>query len=300
MKPPAGTPEIRFICESRAMRRFVMELENAAASDVPVLIWGEPGVGKERAARVLHRLSGRETKPLEVIRCSGLDGAALQAALADVLPRARGGSVLLDGVEGLEADAQVELLRVLQSPLATATSGLMPRRLRQAPRWISNAAAELEPLVRRGRLRRDLYHRLALVRLHLPPLRARKADLPALAAEVLAERIRSGAPCLSCEKEALALLCDSPWPGNVRELEGVILQAGWRAREGVLRAADLEGLLSPAARDTAVQIPLVTSLAVAEQVLLRATLAALGGNKKRTAEALGISRRTLYLKLGRT
>ena len=68
-------------------------------------------------------------EPLEVIRCSGLDGAALQAALADVLPRARGGSVLLDGVEGLEADAQVELLRVLQSPLATATSGLMPRRL---------------------------------------------------------------------------------------------------------------------------------------------------------------------------
>ncbi|MFO0574265.1 MAG: sigma 54-interacting transcriptional regulator [Polyangia bacterium] len=298
--PQARIPALGLVCESRVMRRFVTELEHAAASEVPVLIWGEPGVGKERAARALHERSGRGTQPLEVIRCSGLDGAALQAALADVLPRARSGSVLLDGVEELGADAQVELLRVLQSPLARTSSEPPPRRLRQEPRWISNAAEELEPLVRRGRLRRDLYHRLTAVRLHLPPLRARKADLPALAAEVLAERSRSEAPRLSCEEEVLARLGDYPWPGNVRELEGVLLQAGWRARDGVLRRADLEDLLAPAARDATVQIPLGTSLAAAEQVLMRATLAALGGNKKRTAEVLGITRRTLYLKLART
>ncbi|MFO0580077.1 MAG: sigma 54-interacting transcriptional regulator [Polyangia bacterium] len=300
MRPQTKKPEIGLVCESRAMRRFVRELENVAPSDVPVLIWGEPGVGKERAARALHQYSERGTEPLEVIRCSGLDGAALQTELAGVLPRARSGSVLLDGVEELDAAAQLELLRVLQSPLALRSSGPSPRRLGQAPRWISNAAEDLDPLVRRGRLRRDLYHRLAAVRLHLPPLRSRKPDLPALAAEVLAERSRSGAPLLSCDEEALALLGDYPWPGNVRELEGVLLQAGWRARDGVLRAVDLEDLMSPAARGAAVQIPLGTSLAVAEQLLIRATLAALGGNKKRTAEVLGITRRTLYLKLGRT
>ncbi|MFO0577438.1 MAG: sigma 54-interacting transcriptional regulator, partial [Polyangia bacterium] len=290
MRPSAKTPELGLVCESRAMRRFATELENVAPSDMPVLIWGEPGVGKERAARALHRCSGRGAEPFEVIRCSGLDGAALQAELAEVLPRARSGSVLLDGVAELDAAAQIELLRVLQSPLAMETSGLSSRRFRQAPRWIGNAAEDLDPLVRRGRLRRDLYHRLAAVRLHLPPLRSRKPDLPALAADVLAEQSRSGVPSLSCDEEALALLCDYPWPGNVRELEGGLLQAGWRARGGVLRAADLGDLLSPAARDATVQIPLGTSLAVAEQVLLRATLAALGGNKKRTAEALGITR----------
>ena len=110
MRPPARTPELGLICESRAMPRFATEHEHVAPSDVSVLIWGEPGVGKERAARALHERSSRGRQPLEVIRCSGLDGAALQAALADVLPRARSGSVLLDGVEELRADAQVELL----------------------------------------------------------------------------------------------------------------------------------------------------------------------------------------------
>ena len=95
MRPRATTPESGLVCASCAMRRFVTELENAAPSEVPVLIWGEPGVGKERAARALHRLSSRGTRPLEVIRCSGLDGTALQAALMEALPQARGGSVLL-------------------------------------------------------------------------------------------------------------------------------------------------------------------------------------------------------------
>ncbi|MFO0576101.1 MAG: sigma 54-interacting transcriptional regulator [Polyangia bacterium] len=301
MRPQTKKSEIGLVCESRAMRRFVTELENVAPSDMPVLIWGEPGVGKERAARALHRCSGRGAEPFEVIRCSGLDGAALQAVLADALPRARSGSVLLDGVEELDAAAQNELLRVLQSPLAIETSGLSSRRLRHAPRWISNAAEDLDPLVRRGRLRRDLYHRLAAVRLHLPPLRTRGTDLPALATDLIAEQVNEGAAAsVTIDEEALTLLRGYPWPGNVREFATVLTQAAWRAREGVLRAADLGDLLAPTALNAAVQIPLGTSLAIAEQILLRATLAGFGGNKKRTADALGITRRTLYLKLGRT
>ena len=239
-------------------------------------------------------------RPFAVIRCVGLDAAALHAALAEAMPCAREGSLLLDGVEALDEQAQAELLRVLHAPLPSLPAVRSPRRWPSSPRWICNAAEDLEPLVRRGRLRRDLYHRLAVVRLHMPPLRTRSGDLPALVADVIAERVHQGAAAFTVEEEALTRMRDYPWPGNVRELEALLTQAAWRAREGVLRAADLSDLLTPTALNAAVQIPLGTSLAVAEQTLLRATLAGFGGNKKRTAEALGITRRTLYLKLGRT
>lgn len=301
MTSGAAASDLGLICESRVMRRFVTELKDVAASDAPVLIWGEPGVGKERAARVLHRCSVRSSRPLVAIRCIGLDAAGLQAALSEALPRAQGGSLLLDGVEALGEAAQAELLRVLHGPLLPLPCpGRSPRRVRRAPRWICNAAEDLDALVRRGRLRRDLYHRLAVVRLHLPPLRARGADLPALTADLLAGQSRSGAAPPTVEEEALTLVRNHPWPGNVRELEAMLIQAAWRVREGRLRAADLGDLLAATAPKAAVQIPLGTSLAAAEQTLLKATLAALGGNKKRTAEVLGITRRTLYLKLART
>ncbi|MFO0575500.1 MAG: sigma 54-interacting transcriptional regulator [Polyangia bacterium] len=295
-----GTSVPFLVAESRVMRSFVAELEHVAQSDAPVLIWGEPGVGKERAARLLHLRSPRRNQPFEVLRCIGLDAAGMQAALTDVLSRTRGGSLLLDGVEALAEEAQVELLRVLYSPLPPLAPARPRRRLGQAPRWICNAAEHLEPLVRRGRLRRDLHHRLAVVRLHLPPLRARKDDLAALSAALIAEQSHDGTPAFAVEEEVLSLFRDYPWPGNVRELGALLQQAAWRVQEGMLRAGDLADLLCRTATNASVQIPLGTSLAVAEQTLLRATLAACGGNKKRTAEALGICRRTLYLKLGRT
>ncbi|MFO0578935.1 MAG: sigma 54-interacting transcriptional regulator [Polyangia bacterium] len=300
MKPQPNAPELSLIGESRAMRRFVTELEHVARSDAPVLIWGEPGVGKERAARILHQRSARANHSFEVIRCVGLDAAALHAALVNAIPRAREGSLLLDGVEALDEQAQTELLRVLHAPLPALSSERSPCRRPSLPRWICNAAEDLEPLVRRGHLRRDLYHRLAVVRLHMPPLRTRSADLPALVADVITERVHPGAAAFTVEEEALTRLRDYPWPGNVRELEAVLTQGAWRTRRGVLRAADLSDLLAPAALNASVQIPLGTPLAVAEQTLIRATLAGFGGNKKRTAETLGITRRTLYLKLARS
>jgi DNA-binding NtrC family response regulator len=304
---------------SRALRRFLSELHNVAPSDAPVFIWGEAGVGKERAARTLHALSPRRNLPFVVLRCLGLDARGLQRALygaqecADripagrtsedvppavgVLQEARGGTLLLDEIESLEDEAQTELLRALHG----LSAGCSPSRRRlPAPRLVSNCTEDLDVRVRRGRFRRDLYHRLAVVRLHLPALRTRREDIPALAIDLIAEQALNGAPSFALDDEALGPLRDHPWPGNVRELASVLLQASWRARDGVLRIGDLGDLLSPTALNASVQIPLGTSLAVAEQILLRATLAAHGGNKKRTAETLGISRRTLYLKLARS
>lgn len=279
------------------MRRFLSELRNVAQSEAPVLIWGEPGVGKERAAQALHALSPRRDQPFSVVRCLGLDGASLRDTLEPILVTGGGGSLLLDGIESLDTAAQVELLRALYR--LPAWNAPLPRG-RPAPRLISNAAMALDSLVRRGRLRRDLYHRLAVVRLHFPPLRTRDQDLPVLAADLLAACAGEDAPSPILEEDALAVLCSYSWPGNVRELAAVLTQAAWRVRAGRLRAADLGGLLDPAATGAAVQIPLGTPLQSAVQTLIEATLAAYGHNKKQTAEALGISRRTLYLKLGRS
>jgi DNA-binding NtrC family response regulator len=304
-EPASGTGLAGSSC---ALRRFLSELRNVAPSDAPVLIWGETGVGKERAARTLHALSPRRSEPFVVLRCLGLDARALQRALygaqeraseeaptaIGVLQEARGGTLLLDEIESLEDEAQTELLRALHGLSAGCSQA---RRRLPAPRLVSNCAEDLDARVRRGRFRRDLYHRLTVVRLHLPALRKRREDIPALAVHLIAEQARNGAPSFTLDDETLGLLRDHPWPGNVRELASVLLQAAWRARDGVLSRDDLGDLLSPTALNASVQIPLGTPLAVAEQILLRATLAAQGGNKKRTAEALGITRRTLYLKL---
>jgi two-component system response regulator HydG len=279
------------------MRRFLSELRNVAQSEAPVLIWGEPGAGKERAAQALHALSPRRDQPFSIVRCLGLDGATLRDTLEPILVPGNSGSLLLDGIEALDATAQVELLRELYR--MPAWNAPLPRG-RPAPRLISNAAVDLDALVRRGRLRRDLYHRLAVVRLHLPPLRTRDQDLPVLAADLLADPAREGASSPILEEDALAVLCGYPWPGNVRELAAVLTQAAWRAPDGRLRSVDLGDLIGRAAKDATVQIPLGTPLQSAVRTLIEATLAAYGHNKKRSAEALGISRRTLYLKLARS
>ncbi|MFO0573005.1 MAG: sigma 54-interacting transcriptional regulator [Polyangia bacterium] len=312
---------------SPPMRKLLSDLLAVAPSDTPVLISGESGTGKERCAQALHRLSARRERPLVTLRCQGLSAAGLVRALyqdasgaaAELSPssdedeargaeargalhRARGGTLLLDGVTALEGDAQDELLRALAAslpPIAsrTAWAARPPRRL-PAPRLVAIASEELQPLVRRGRFRRELYHRIAVVRLPLPPLRARRDDIPLLAAELLAERgLELGRRGLGLSPDAVGVLCRYPWPGNVRELRNVIWHAALRAHDGQIRAADVQDLLDVAGSGGRIEIALGSSLAAAEREIILQTLAALGGNKKQAAESLVIARRTLYLKL---
>lgn len=306
---------------SAAMRRVLSDLEAVAPSDVSVLISGDSGTGKERCARALHELSPRREGPLLTLRCEGLSAPELARALyregsrlAEVSEaedaavdragptgfwhRARGGTLVLDEVGALDSAAQTELLLALNLSLPRAACAQGGRRRMPAPRLVALVHEDLQPLVRRGRFRRDLYHRLAVVRLSLPPLKARREDIPLLAAELLAERaaeLGKRALCLSAEAEAV--LVRYPWPGNVRELRNVLWHASLRAQEGELQAAHLRDLLDAACAGGRIEIELGSSLAAAEREIILQTLAALGGNKKRAAESLVIARRTLYLKL---
>lgn len=305
---------------SPAMRRLLHDVEAVAPSDTPVLISGESGSGKQRCAEALHQLSPRRDRSLVVLSCLGLSAAMLSQALygsaggPDVgqpdsglllgaLRQARGGTLLLDDVAALDAEAQGELLRALSASLPAVASrpavgATGPRRKLPAPRLLATATEELQQLVRRGRFRRELYHRIAVVRLALPPLRSRREDVPILAAEFLDERSRElGQPGILLQPAAVEALCRYPWPGNVRELRNVIWHAALRAQGGQLRAADVQDLLDRTSAAGRIEIPLGVSLATAEREIILQTLAAHGGNKKQAAESLTIARRTLYLKL---
>ena len=292
---------------ARTYKHVLTELGHVAPSDAPVLLWGEPGVGKEHAARRLHALSPRRERPIVVLRCAGLSAEALGSELYGPNPdlsvlrspvgleQARGGTLLLDGVDELGGIAQTVLLLSLQALRpASASPGQLP-----PPRLITSATEDLREQVRRGRFRRDLYHRLAVVRILLPPLRQRREDLAPLIAELLAEHAAQGFPSFTLAPDAEEVLRSYLWPGNVRELAAVLTQAGWRARSGVVHACDLHDLLEGDGQKGFIQVPRGSTLEAAERLILEETLAALAGNKKRTAEVLGITRRTLYLKLAR-
>ena len=301
-QPPNKSPG-----RARAYKRLLTELGHVAPSDAPVLLWGEPGVGKEYAARRLHALSPCRERPFVVLRCAGLSAEALSGELYGPNPGrsalgtpvglepARGGTLLLDGVDELGLMAQTVLLLSLQSLRPASAS---PRRL-PPPRLVTSATEDLREQVRRGRFRRGLYHRLAVVRIHLPPLRQRREELAPLIAELLAEHAAQGHPSFTLAPDAEDVLRTYLWPGNVRELAAVLTQAACRPHGGVVHAHDLGDLIEANVQTGFIQVPRGSTLQAAERLILEETLAALAGNKKRTAEVLGITRRTLYLKLAR-
>ena len=287
---------------ARRFERVLTELVHIAPSDAPVLLWGEPGVGKEHAARRLHTLSPRRERPFVVLRCAGRSAEALGSELYGPNPgrsallnpvgleAARGGTLLLDGVDELGLMAQTVLLLALHARRHPSPS---PRRL-PPPRLITSSTEDLRELVRRGRFRRDLYHRLAVVRLHLPPLRQRREDLARLIAELLAEHAAQGLPSFTLAPDAEEAMRSYLWPGNVRELSAVLTQAAWRPQGGVVHARELCELLEANVQTGFIQVPRGSTLEAAVRLIVEETLAALAGNKKRTAEVLGISRPTLY------
>jgi DNA-binding NtrC family response regulator len=223
------------------MRRLVESLDRLRFEDAPVLICGETGSGKELAARILHQESRRAGKPFLVV-----DAAAIPEALIEVelfgaragaftgseedrdgmLARAAGGTVLVEGVAELPLTAQAKLLRVLSAGAFRPLGGEEERPLEA--RFLFSSARDLAREVEAGRFRRDLLHRIDVVRLELPPLRERSADLPALVEVLLAEAFaesgaqRAGAAPPRVERSALDRLTAWPWPGNVRELKNLL------------------------------------------------------------------------------
>ena len=315
---PAG-----LVAASAAMRSLLEEAARVARFDVPVLIEGETGSGKELLARYVHGRSPRRDRPLVAVNCGALPDGLLEAeffghargaftgaesARAGLLEAAGGGTLFLDEVGELSPHGQATLLRVLQEREFRRVGEIRVRR--SDFRLIAATHRPLAELAAAQEFRRDLFYRLRVVRLRLPPLRERRSEIPELAAALLsrlARRHRLAPARLSAD--ALEALVRRDWPGNVRELESVLAEALMR-RPGtrVIGPEMVAGRSSESGPTPAVPDPLhavmeIRRLALAraafERLVLLRALRRATGSRVRAARELGISRQSLWQKLRR-
>ena len=284
-------------------------IEDIAPTDATVLIEGESGTGKELVARAIHELSPRKDGPFVVINCSaypatlleselfGHEKGAFTGAIRQKLGRfeqADGGTVFLDEIGEVPSSAQIKLLRVLQSWKFERLGG--EQTLAVNVRILAATNRNLLQEVKRGQFREDLYYRLNVIPMHLPPLRERSNDIPLLARHFLRRFAKEqGKEVRSISPEVMRMLLDYFWPGNVRELENSIEHATVLAKGSRIQASDLPIVIHSAAVYVKTSQP--TSMEEHERKLLQEALEESGWNKKLAASRLGISRNTLYVKL---
>ena len=305
------------------------QARRAAASASPVLLLGETGTGKELLAHAIHAGSARAGGPFVSVNIAAVPDTLLEAEFFGVAPGAftgadrrgrdgkfklaDGGTLFLDEIGDMPTSLQPKLLRALQEgeiePLGS--NKVVPFDVRV----IAATSRDLGALVREGRFREDLYYRLNVLPIRVPPLRERRGDIPALV-EALGEdmALRNGTPAPELSEQAMALLAAQSWRGNIRELRNVLEQAAMRSDsprieaaqvEEVLRAAGVERIApaallaadAPGAPDPALLRPLAEQVARLERSAIGAALAATGGNKVAAARMLGISRAKLYERL---
>jgi two-component system response regulator FlrC len=295
-----------------AMRPVVDALKRVAATPATVLLVGESGTGKEVAARAIHRWSPRAAGPFVAINCAALADQLLESELfghekgaftGATAPRrgrielAAGGTFFLDEVGELKPELQAKLLRVLQERTFERLGGA--RTLEADVRWIAATNRDLGAMMADGRFRDDLYHRLAVFPIRLPPLRDRPKDLRPLAEELLVTIGRDlGKPGLRLAADAVAQLEAARWPGNVRELRNTLERAAILADGSEVTVEHLwldPALLAP----EPVLAPAAGTLAELERAAIVEALATQAGNRRKAAEQLGIGLRTLYDKLKR-
>ena len=310
------------IGDSAAMRSVFEAIERVAATDASVLITGESGTGKELVAREIHLKSRRRAKPFIKLSCAALAEGVLESELfghekgaftGSVKARrgrfelADGGTLFLDEIGDIAPSVQVKLLRVLQERQFERVGG--EKTLAVDVRLISATNRDLKEEVGQGRFREDLFYRLHVVPIELPPLRARSGDIARLAAHLAAKICRRmNRPLRDFEPAALDLLAGYPWPGNVRELENVIERALVLGRGERIAVEDFPPLARPEEKGpdgTAAspeltasgEIDLNATLENLERRYIAQALERTGGNKSRTARLLGLKTSVLYYKL---
>ena len=296
------------VTASTAMREVFALAVRAARSRATALVWGESGTGKELVARAIHRHSDRVQGPFVAVNCKAFAGGVLESELfghekgaytgaaqtrAGVFERADGGTLLLDEIGEVDLEFQAKLLRVLQTREVLPVGGSKPKAV--DVRLVAATNRDLRAEVAAGRFREDLYFRLAVIPIRLPPLRERPDDILPLARHFLLRWARElGRTIRGWTPEVEAWLLAHPWPGNVRELENLIERAAVLAREDEISLADL--LLEPAAAPTSgdENLPLQTYLDRAAERHIRGVLARHQGRRAEAARALGVERTTLY------
>ncbi len=292
--------------ECSRIRELVRTAQQAAASNATILLRGESGTGKEILARAIHRWSPRKARPLVVVNCVALSAELLESELfghekgaftgAHQLKRGKvemadGGTLFLDEVGDIQPALQAKLLRLLQEHEFERVGGTRP--IRVDVRFIAATNTDLDQAIRRGSFRQDLYYRLNVVSLTLPPLRERKEDIELLSRHFVekysAELKR---PPKAFSPAALALLAQYDWPGNVRELENaieraVVLCPGPEITPNDLPILETEG---GGKGDTAAVGSYHEAVLAFKRQILREALVKVGGNQTRAAEALGLQR----------
>ncbi len=313
----ALNPLNQMVGQSPAMRRLKESIADYADSGLTVLLTGETGVGKEGFARALHQLSRRAGGSYVKINCAAIptnlleselfgyaDGAfsgAAKGGKPGKFQMADHGTLLLDEIGEMSLDLQSKLLRVLQEKEVERVGGTKPVRI--DVRILCSTNRDLEALVKEGRFREDLYYRINVVELHIPPLRERQGDIPLLCQHFIEKaNMENGYAITGADEDVLALFQDYPWPGNVRELEHVIQRAAVRCRTGMITLEQLDFFSAKAHRDTvpceaASGFSLRERTAKTERDSILQALECCGGNKTKAAQMLGIDRTRLYHKL---
>jgi two-component system response regulator HydG len=305
-----GAGEI--IGESAQIRDVLALVDRVAPTSATILVHGESGTGKELVARALHGRSPRRDQPFIPVNCAALPETLLESelfgyergAFTGAMARkqgrfelADGGTLLLDEAGDLSLATQAKLLRVLQEGEFERLGGT--KALKVDVRIVAATNHDLAALVKERRFREDLFYRLNVIAIEVPPLRERTEDVPLLAQHFLRVfAAKNHRELLGFTETALAQLCAYAWPGNVRELEHVVERAVILARGKRLDLADLPSVVSQAEPATrVVPIPLGMPLGEVEQRLIEETLRLTKGNKELAAKFLGIASRTIYRKL---
>ncbi|MDR2470944.1 MAG: sigma-54 dependent transcriptional regulator [Treponema sp.] len=299
------------IGSSAAMRRVFDMVSRAAPSRASILITGESGSGKELVADALHELSPRKGKALVKVHCAAIPDTLIESelfghekgAFTGALSRRRGrfelaheGTLFLDEIGEIDQNIQIKLLRVLQEKKFERVGG--EETIETDVRIVAATNRDLKAEIEKGSFREDLYFRLNVVNIHVPPLRERKEDLPLLISAFLREFSReNGKQIDSFDDGARSALYNYDWPGNVRELRNCVESAVVMAKGGIITEADLPPTIKTGGEEEWIRIPSLSSIDEAERIIIRDTLFRLRGNKSRAAEVLGLGRKTLHRKL---
>ncbi|GAA4327966.1 sigma-54 dependent transcriptional regulator [Pigmentiphaga soli] len=302
----------RMLGNSPAMQQLYDQIGKVAPTEATVLLIGESGTGKELAAQTVHDLSLRRKRPFLAVNCGAISPNLIESEMfghergsftgaerqhKGYFERSHGGTLFLDEITEMPIELQVKLLRVLETGLFMRVG--TNQEIESDVRIIAATNRDPQEAVAEGKLREDLYHRLNVFPLHLPPLRERGNDAELLAKSFLAQLNEAHGTDKAFSPEMLASLAAHPWPGNVRELKNYVQRAYIMADEGTIGAfaAPMQLNTSRPATESAITIPVGMSLAEADRQLIFATLEHCGGVKKHAAEVLGISLKTLYNRL---
>ncbi|HPX27034.1 MAG TPA: sigma-54 dependent transcriptional regulator [Treponemataceae bacterium] len=299
------------IGKSSEMQKIFDMVRRVADSKASVLITGESGVGKELIANAVHNLSSRKDKSFIKVHCAALSETLLESELfghekgsfTGAVARKRGrfelahgGSIFLDEIGEIDQNVQIKLLRVLQEKEFERVGG--EETIQVDVRVIAATNKDLEKQISLGKFREDLFYRLNVVHLHIPPLRDRKDDIPLMVTQFLEEFAReNGKTITGIDSRARSALYTYDWPGNIRQLRNCMESAVVMCQGTSISLDDLPPSVIQNTHSDTIQIPIGIPLSEAEKIIIQQNLAVQNGNKSKTADILEIGRKTLHRKL---